>query len=157
MTVEEQASENFVPFYNSSNQLLDYYEDISVNDLLEGKSLNLQILGRKKTRKIPPIITLAKSKDAKEVVNIYKELYNGTYPYKEMLNEQEVKKMIQDSDSEWILFKDPLGNIAGCITFVLDLRNKRGYIRGFMLKKEYQGRIDIVKAFVSSMLVMLSM
>ena len=157
MTIENQAYNNLVPFYNSSSQLLDYYDGISADDILMGRSVSLQVLGRRESRKIPPIISLAKPKDAKEVVNIYKELYDGTYPYKEMLNEKEVKKMIQDSDSEWILFKDPLGNIAGCITFMLDFLNKRGYIRGFMLKKQHQRRIDIVKAFVSSMLVMLSM
>ena len=154
MTIEDQAFNNIVPFYNRSSQLLDYYGGISVDDILSGKSVSLQILGRKKSRKIPPIISLAKSQDAKELVQIYEELYKGTYPYKEMEDKQEVKKMIQDSDSKWILFKDPLGNIAGCVTFMLDFQNKRGYIRGFMLKKKYQGRIDIVKAFVSSMLVM---
>lgn len=156
MTVEEYAFENFVPFYDSSNQLLDSHKDISVDDILAGGSLDFQILERRKTRKIPPIISLARPQDAKEVVKIYQELYDGTYPYKEMLNIEEVKKMIQDSNSEWILFRDPLGDIAGCITFMLDFHNKRGYIRGFMLKKEYQGRIDIIKAFVTSMLVMLS-
>ena len=72
-----------------------------------------------------------------------------------MEDEQEVRKMIEDPNVQWILYQDNSYNIAGCITFVLDFEYKRGYIRGFMLKKKYQGYIDITKAMIGSMLGML--
>ncbi len=67
----------------------------------------------------------------------------------------EVRRMIQDPNVQWIIYQDPFYNIAGCITFVLDFENKRGYIRGFMLKKKYQRKIDITKAMIGSMIGMI--
>ena len=72
-----------------------------------------------------------------------------------MEDEAEVRKMIEDPNVQWVIYQDPKYNIAGCITFVLDFANKRGYIRGFMLKKKYQGHIDITRAMIGSMLAML--
>ncbi|MFW9828743.1 MAG: hypothetical protein ACFFEY_14215, partial [Candidatus Thorarchaeota archaeon] len=40
-------------------------------------------------------------------------------------------------------------------TFVLDFENMRGYIRGFMLRKKYQGVLDITKAMIGSMIGMI--
>ncbi|KKL68240.1 hypothetical protein LCGC14_2126950, partial [marine sediment metagenome] len=109
----------------------------------------------KHLKKISPILRLAHPSDAKKITEIYKELYNGTYPYSEMVDVEEVQKMILDPHVKWIVYQDPQYNIAGCITFVLDFQNRRGYIRGFMLKRKYQGRIDITKAMIGSMLGML--
>lgn len=116
-------------------------------------NLNFNIAGRK--HKINPILRLARFEDAEELIEIYKELYEGTYPYREMEDIHEVRKMIKDPAIQWIIFQDPSLTIAGCITFVLDFQNKRGYIRGFMLRKRYQGYIDITKAMIGSMLGML--
>ncbi|KKM90964.1 hypothetical protein LCGC14_1233290, partial [marine sediment metagenome] len=117
--------------------------------------LNFEIKESKHLKKISPILRLAHPSDAKEITEIYKKLYDGTYPYKEMEDIEEVRKMILDPHVKWIVYQDPQYHIAGCITFVLDFENKRGYIRGFMLKKKYQGRIDITKAMIGSMLGML--
>ncbi len=109
----------------------------------------------RKNKKISPMLRLAKLDDAKEITEIYKELYNGTYPYKEMEDIDEVRRMIQDPNVQCIIYQDPFYNFAGCITFILDFENKRGYIRGFMLKKKYQGQIDITKAMIGSMIGMI--
>ena len=93
--------------------------------------LNFEIAERKHQRKISPILRLANPNDAKEITEIYKELYDGTYPYKEMEDVEEVRKMILDPHVKWIVYQDPNYNIAGCITFVLDFENRRGYIRGY--------------------------
>ena len=138
----------------TTNQFLKPFEDILESDFKNGMRLNFKLSNRKFIKKIIPILYFANQDDAKEIVQIYKELYNGTYPYKEMEDEEEVRKMIISSNYEWILFKDPNGNIAGCITFALNFNNKKGYIRGFMVKKKYQGRIDVVKAMIGSMIGM---
>ncbi len=141
-------------FCVSTAEFLRPFEDVIDPDIHKDMYLDFQINDRTHTNKITPILRLARPEDAKEIVEIYKELYNGTYPYEEMEDEQEVRKMIQDPTIQWIIYQDPSFDVAGCITFVLDFENKRGYIRGFMLKKEYQGYIDITKAMIGSMIGM---
>ena len=128
---------------------------LQVHQLKKEMHLNFEIKENIHPKKISPILRLAHPNDAKEITEIYKELYSGTYPYKEMEDIEEVRKMILDPNVQWIIYQDPQYHIAGCITFVLDFENRRGYIRGFMLKKKYQGRIDITKAMIGSMLGML--
>jgi len=141
-------------FCVSTDEFLRPFEDVIDPDIHKGMHLDFQIDDRAHINKINPILRLARPEDAKDIIEIYRELYDGTYPYKEMEDEQEVRKMIQDPTIQWIIYQDPSFNVAGCITFVLDFENKRGYIRGFMLKKEYQGSIDITKAMIGSMIGM---
>lgn len=141
-------------FCVSTDEFLRPFEDVIDPDINKGMYLDFEICDRYHQHKISPILRLARPEDAQDIVEIYKELYDGTYPYKEMEDEEEVKKMIRDPNIQWIIYQDPSFNVAGCITFVLDFENKRGYIRGFMLKKEYQGYIDITKAMIGSMIGM---
>ncbi|MFX1279974.1 MAG: DUF998 domain-containing protein [Promethearchaeota archaeon] len=142
-------------FPKSTQALLEPFKEVIDGEFKEHLHLKFEI-AEKKRNKVSPILRLARQDDAKEIVEIYKELYNGTYPYKEMEDEEEVRNMIEDPNVEWVIYQDPSYTIAGCITFVLDFSNKRGYIRGFMLKKKYQGYIDITKAMIGSMLAMLN-
>jgi len=148
--------------YISSNELfcdfidefLEPFEYLIKTDIHKGMVLNFDIYHKSNIKKLSPILILASPKDAKKITEIYKELYNGTYPYKEMEDEKSVRKMIENLNYRWVLFKDRFNNVAGCITFALDFKNKRGYIRGFMLRKKYQGHIDIVKSMIGSMIGM---
>ncbi|MFX1558897.1 MAG: hypothetical protein ACFFC9_16735 [Promethearchaeota archaeon] len=121
---------------------LENYED----DILLGFDIYDRI-----REKLDPIIGIAKPEDAKDIVKIYEELYVGTYPYREMVFNKSVLKLIKDPNVEWIVFKNLKYEIVGCITFVLNFKNKIGYIRGLMLKKQYQGILDITKAMVGAM------
>ena len=141
-------------FPRNTEQFLKPFESIVNPDIHEEMSLDFELSGRVHTHKISPILRLARPEDAEEITGIYKELYNGTYPYKEMEDVDEVRKMILDPNIQLIIYQDPSYNMVGCITFVLDFENKRGYIRGFMLKKKYQGYIDITKAMIGSMIGM---
>ena len=142
-------------FPNFTQQFLEPFKNIKSTELSHEMLLDFEITERTNRHKISPILRVAKPEDAKEITEIYKELYDGTYPYKEMEDVEEVRRLIQDPSVQWIIYQDPNYNIAGCITFVLDFDNKRGYIRGFMLKKKYQGYIDITKAMIGSMLGMI--
>ena len=124
--------------------------------LRKGYKLDLPVLERTETNKINPLLKLAEPSDAEEIVGIYEELYEGTYPYKEMEDLDEVRNMIMQDNFKCILFYTPSNEIAGCVKFSLDYDNKRGYIRGFMVKKAFQGKIDVVKAFIGSMVGMYS-
>ena len=141
-------------FPNCTQALLKPFKNVMDSELKEQVHFDFEI-AEKKQHKINPILRMARPEDAQEIIGIYKELYDGTYPYKEMEDEAEVRKMIDDPNVQWVIYQDPKYNIAGCITFVLDFTNKRGYIRGFMLKKKFQGHIDITRAMVGSMLAML--
>jgi len=160
MTISEEVITSSVIslnelFSNSTTQFIKPFEEVVDPDIHKGMYLDFKLCDRKQKDKVGPILRLAKPEDAQEIVGIYRELYNGTYPYKEMEDVDEVRKMIQEPSIQWIIYQDPSYNIAGCITFVLDFDNKRGYIRGFMLKKKYQGYIDITKAMIGSMLGMI--
>jgi len=141
-------------FPNFINHFIKPFEKVVDPDIHNGMCLDFELCDRTQKHKVTPILRLARVDDAEELVGIYKELYSGTYPYKEMEDVDEVRKMIQDSSIQWIIYQDPSLNIAGCITFVLDFANKRGYIRGFMLKKKFQGYLDITKAMIGSMIGM---
>lgn len=160
MTISEEVISNSVVsltelFPNFTGQFIKPFEQVVNPDIHKGICLNFELCDREQKFKVNPILRLAQLEDAEELVGIYKELYNGTYPYKEMEDVDEVRKMIQDPTIQWIIYQDPSFNIAGCITFVLDFDNKRGYIRGFMLKRKYQGNFDITKAMIGSMLGMI--
>ena len=160
MIISEEIISNSVVslnelFPNSTNQLIKPFKQLVNPDIHEGICVDFELCDREQKNKVNPILRLARPDDAKELVGIYKELYNGTYPYKEMEDVDKVRKMIQDPSIQWIIYQDPSFNIAGCVTFVLDFNNKRGYIRGFMLKKKYQGYLDITKAMIGSMLGMI--
>jgi len=160
MIVSEELITNSVVslnqlFPNSTRQFVKPFENVINPDIHNGMYLDFELCGREQKYKVNPILRLARLEDAEEIVGIYRELYNGTYPYKEMEDVVEVRRMIQDPFIQWIIYQDPFFNIAGCITFVLDFNNKRGYIRGFMLKKKYQGHIDITKAMIGSMIGMI--
>ncbi|MFX0083878.1 MAG: GNAT family N-acetyltransferase [Candidatus Hodarchaeota archaeon] len=138
-----------------THEFLEPFKNVINAEIKQGMHLDFEISERDHQHKISPILRLARPEDAKEITEIYKELYDGTYPYKEMEDVREVRKLIEDPNVQWIIYQDPSYNIAGCVTFVLDFKNKRGYIRGFMLKKKYQGYIDITKAMIGSMLGMI--
>ncbi|MFW9873997.1 MAG: hypothetical protein ACFFG0_12895 [Candidatus Thorarchaeota archaeon] len=142
-------------FPNFAHEFLESFKNVGETEITHGMYLDFEISEREHQHKKSPILRLARPEDAKKIVEIYKELYNGTYPYKEMEDVKEVRKLIKNPNVQWIIYQDPSYNIAGCITFVLDFDNKRGYIRGFMLKKKYQGYIDITKAMIGSMLCMI--
>ncbi len=141
-------------FSENINQFLDLVEQIDCFKIKDGSLLDFKITRRFHKNKVSPIIQYAALTDAEKIVDIYNELYNGTYPYVEMFDVKKVSNLIKDPKYEWIVFKDPKNNFAGCITFVIDFIQKKGYIRGFMLKQEYQGILDTTKAMIGSMGVM---
>lgn len=139
-------------FSKSTDHFLEPFRHIVNPDITNGMHLPFKLSEKKRENKISPILKLAKPDNANEIVNIYLDIYKGTYPYKEMENIKEVKRMIEDSSYRFLLFKTPTNKIAGCFTYELDFNNRRGYMRGFNIKPKYQGIFDAVKAVVGSMI-----
>lgn len=105
---------------------------------------------------ISPKLQLATPNDAFEITKIFKEVYKGTYPYKRMEDINQVQRMIKRDFSHWLIFKDHLDKIMGCVGFKLNLKNKYGTFFGFALRKEYQGKFDIVKVMIAGLASILS-
>ncbi|MBA7652069.1 hypothetical protein ES703_59898 [subsurface metagenome] len=134
---------------NSVDEFLEIFEDVLDLDLEKGMDLDFLIDTKMGSDKISPTLVLAKPKDAKIIASICKEVYNGTYPYKEIEDERMVKKMIESPDNHFILFEID-GEVAGCFRCALDFENKKGYSGGFMIKKKYQRILDVTKSIIGS-------
>jgi len=105
--------------------------------------------GSKKFKFIPSS-RLAVPGDEKKIVQIFKDVYLGKYPYREFEDESEILKMIEDPSFYWVVFKNGNGSIIGCIGLELDLENKRGILHGLCFKRQYQGITDLYKLFTAS-------
>ncbi len=126
---------------------LDNFKNIDKLDMHSGTLFNFNIKERKSSKKINPIIRHATLDDIDEIVHIYKEIYENSYPYKEMEDSDVIKDMISSDKVEWFVFIHPLtGDICGSFTFILDFKQKRGYARGLIIKKKYLGEFDVLKA-----------
>jgi len=143
---------NTIDEFISSFQFNNTFE-ININNEVY---IDFELDRKADTKKVCPILRMASVEDAVDIVEIYENVYDD-YPYKEMLDVDEVKKMILNDAIKWIMFLDRKGNSIGCFTFVIDLETKRGYIRGLMMKREFQGHFDAVKATMASFYVMWTM
>ena len=153
ITQQETISVPIIPFKklnpNSVDEFLDIFEDVLDLDLEKGMELDFTIDSKLGSDKISPTLYLAKTEDAIEISNICKEVYENKYPYKEIEDPKEVKKMIESPENHFILFK--IGDdIVGCFRCALDFKHHKGYTGGFMVRKEYQGIIDVTKAIIGS-------
>jgi len=127
------------------NDLIFSFENILSTNLEKGIKLDFDLKIRSQFDKKTPILQIAKPEEAKEIVEIFNSAYKGTYPYIEMVDEQEILKMIQDPDFHWIVFKIDYQIIVGCYGFHVDYENKSGTFHGFAIKREYQNHVDVLK------------
>ncbi len=141
-------------FLNFTSQLLQSFQEVDTLDLSSGSQFEFEIHERVHKQKINPMIRLATKEDVDEIISIYKDIYENTYPYKEMEDRKEVSKMLKSPNVEWLIFETSGGEIVGCFTFILDFDNKLGYIRGFVIKKKFLGKVDIIKMAMGSFIAM---
>ena len=135
------------PFYYSDDFLKNFQYIRNLN-FIKGSKVDFKLRRDNKKKKINPILKIAKPKDAKIITALIKVVYEGTYPYKEMEDEEEVRKMIESGKSIFILFKNKQNETIGTTAFVLDFEAKRGNMRTWVVKKEYQGNFESTKSFI---------
>jgi len=99
--------------------------------------------------KIIPSLKFATEEEAEEITQIFKEVYDSTYPYKKMESVSEVLNMIRDPNYYWIVFKLNSDIIIGCIGIHLDFKQKIGNLFGFAFKKKIRRNIDIATACIA--------
>ena len=127
---------------------------MTLQDTLQEYLVTIERPNRKE--KINPIIRRATPEDVGRIISTYLDVYEGTYPYKEMEDETSVLDMIKSDDVEFLVFESFTGAMLGCVTFVLDFKKKMGYLRGLMVAPKFRGRVNIVKATVASLIAMYS-
>lgn len=98
-----------------------------------------------------PSLKFATEADAEEITQIFKDVYDQTYPYKKMESVSEVMSMISDPNYYWIVFKIKPDITIGCIGIHLDFEYKVGNFFGFAFRKEFRQKVDIATASIASM------
>ena len=96
-----------------------------------------------------PSLKFATEEDAEEITNIFKEVYENTYPYKRMEDISEIRSMIRSPNYYWIIFRFKPDKAIGCIGLHLDFENKIGNFFGFAFRKNYQHKADITTASIA--------
>ena len=139
---------------------------ITIQDFLRRyakyKDLNLESgitfpkKSRSKAQKVIPTVQIAKPEEAQSISEIFKQVYQSTYPYKELESEKEIRKMIEDPDYSWILFKINGNEIIGCIGIEFDDSVKSMTLHGFAIKKEYQGMTSLPKLLLAGWVTLLN-
>jgi len=150
---EEQTLSYGDLFKDFTHQLLESFKTHDF-DFNSGTTANFSVKERVNKNKINPVIRYANNDDIEDIISIYKDIYGASYPYKEMLDPEEIRKKLASQEVEWLLFETKSGESAGTITFDLDFKKKLGYARGFNMKRKYFGKIDSFKACVGSFVAM---
>lgn len=111
-------------------------------------TLDFKLRISSRVQKLVPILQLAKPEEAHIIPEIFNDAYKGIYPYKEFTDIQEVREMINDPSTHWILFKLDTGDVAGCYGFHINLEEKSGTCYGLAIKRKYQKRLDSLKIII---------
>lgn len=83
---------------------------------------------------------------AKIVVSIYQEIYQGTYPYLEMLDPDYLKESFSDPNCYWGIFRidegsPEAGTDVGCFTIVYDFKSRTAYFRGLNILPRFHKKV----------------
>jgi len=108
-----------------------------------------------KEQKVTPTIQIAKPDEAQYISEIFRMVYRNTYPYKEMESPKEIRKMIEDPNYTWMVFKIDRDEIIGCVAIKFNSLIKTMYLHGFAIKKEYQGTTSLPKLVMAAWAVLL--
>lgn len=127
------------------------YKDLDLED-----GISFPKRSSSKAQKLTPTVQIAKPEDAQIISEIFKRVYQNTYPYKELESSQEIRKMIEDPDYNWIVFKINGDEIIGCIGIEFDSSVKSMTLHGFAIKKEYQGMTSLPKLLLAGWVALLN-
>ena len=136
--IQDQQTEKVLFTFD---EFLQTHSEFGSCNIDKGFSLS-EILGSA-SNKLLPRIELAKPEDALELSQIFREIYKGTYPYKEFEDEMKFKKMIEDPKFYWFKFLINKNKLIGCIGFHVDSNKKCGTLHGLVIKEIYQGLAEI--------------
>ena len=127
--------------------IFNTYPHLKEIDLERGHEFTHSVRNGKKI----PSLKFATEEDAKEITQIFKEVYDKTYPYKKMESLSHVLSMIKDPNYYWIIFKIKPNITVGCIGIHLDFEHKVANFFGFAFRKEFRQKVDISTASIACM------
>ena len=133
------------------DDFLKKYDILPSLDIKKGILLDFEIGFGNRSHKILPILQLAQIKHADSISSIFKNAYNGTYPFKIFEDKEEIKNMINSKKYVFLIFKTLKNKIVGCVGAKLQFKLKKGYIFGYAIKKSYQGKLDSIKTWFTSL------
>ncbi|MHA1583876.1 MAG: hypothetical protein ACTSWL_01355 [Promethearchaeota archaeon] len=125
---------------NSLDELVAFYDE------------NGRYFGSQQKKREVNVRTVRPSslEDARSIVNIYDKVYEGMYPYVEMLDEQWVHTSFSNPNYFWGVFRidegednPETGKIVGCFTLVSNFQTKTAYFRGLNVLPEYQRKVGV--------------
>ncbi len=127
--------------------VFDTHPHLTEIDLERGHEFVNSVRNGKKV----PSLKFATEEDAEEITQIFKEVYDNTYPYKKMESVSEVRSMISDPNYYWIVFKIKPDITIGCIGIRLDFELKVANFFGFAFREEFRQKVDIATASLACM------
>jgi hypothetical protein len=118
---------------------------LDIDDFYDSWSLEYQNNLETMSKEInADLISPSSLQDAEKIVQIYTEVYRGTYPFPEMLDKNWIFARFSDPQYNWGLFiTKETQEIIGCWTIVLDFINGTGYMRGLMVRPQFQKRFNL--------------
>ena len=125
-------------FPRTVDEFLEIFQGVIDLDIETGITLDFIINPRESEFKIVPKLKLAEPKHAKDIVAIFEDVYDHSYPFKDFLDKEKVAAMIKSTEYNFILFMVNK-EIEGCFKCFLDFEHRKGYIGALMVKKKYQG------------------
>jgi len=131
-------------------QTYDKYRDLSLED-----GISFPKRSGSKEQRETPTVQFAKPEEAQGIAEIFKQVYQNTYPYKELENPQEIRKMIEDPNYHWIVFKINENEVIGCAGIKFNASVKSVYLHGFTVKKEFQGLSSLPKLLMAAWVALL--
>jgi hypothetical protein len=126
----------------------DRFEIDSACSISIAKTKSEKPLIHPREKKLNPILRIAQPDDAPIITGLIKEVYDGTYPYKEMEDEREVRRMIESRESIFVLFLNNREEVIGSTTFTMDFKAKRGGMRTWVVKKDYHGKFESTNSLI---------
>ncbi|MHA1793365.1 MAG: GNAT family N-acetyltransferase [Promethearchaeota archaeon] len=94
-------------------------------------------------------VRLANEKDANQITRIYRDVYKGTYVYKEFTDPRFIMEEIEDENVRWYVIEETSKKrrVIGCVSAIVDPLNLRAYSRGMMIRPKWQGRRGASRSF----------
>ncbi|MBD3350083.1 MAG: hypothetical protein GF364_01195 [Candidatus Lokiarchaeota archaeon] len=101
------------------------------------------------------IVNLTSSNEADDIVQLYQDVYQGNYPYTEMLDLDYLEEKLKHPDITSLYAyrsKKHHNRIVGCGAVICDKESRTGYLRGLMLHPNYRDEIDIKKSVLKTLI-----
>ncbi|MFX0058241.1 MAG: hypothetical protein ACFE85_11920 [Candidatus Hodarchaeota archaeon] len=136
----------------SIDDFLNQYEDILESGLDTLLNLDFKLNKVRTSEKLITSLRIAEPSDSEDIANLFKEIYHGSYPFKNMEDPEEISLLMEKNKVRWILFISNNEELAGCFGANLKFKNKVGLLYGFIIRKKFRHIVDSLKAFTGSLI-----